>query len=121
MCIYCQHVPQEIRKKLDVRAIKCRFVGYLARSKGWKFWNPLTNEFLESAHARWLDESANENALVVDQGLIPDPPSDIYKLLNLIECDDAEQLIEALRTSLVLDDRSITKTVREQDVMCETV
>lgn len=27
------HVPQEMRKKLDHRAVKCQFGGYLARSK----------------------------------------------------------------------------------------
>lgn len=115
------HIPQELRKKLDERAVKCRFVGYLARSKGWKFWNPLTNEFLESAHARWLDESANDDAPVIDQHPVPDPPSNINKLLNLVEFEGTEQLIEALRTSLVLDDQSITATVREQDVVCNNV
>lgn len=39
------HVPVERRKKLDDRAVKMCFVGYLAGSKGWKFWNPVDNGF----------------------------------------------------------------------------
>lgn len=46
------HVPVEKRKKLDDRAVKCRFVGYLDGSKGWRFWNPVTDEFIDSAHAK---------------------------------------------------------------------
>lgn len=50
------HVPAEKRKKLDDRAQKCKFVGYLGGMKGWRFWDPVKDEFVESAHARWIDE-----------------------------------------------------------------
>lgn len=56
------HVPVEKRRELDHRGIKCRFVGYLAGSKGWKFWEPKTNSFMESAHARWLTEDASDTS-----------------------------------------------------------
>lgn len=96
-------------------------MGYLARSKGWKFWNPETNEFLESAHAKWLDESAGDSAPTVNVHPIPDPPSDIRKLLNEVECGDVLDLIETLKTSLVIHDRMITQAVCEQDSMCVRV
>lgn len=101
------HIPQELRKKLDRRAVKCRFVGYLARSKGWLFWNPITKEFIESAHAKWLDET-DESRLTNDHTEpVPDPPSDINKLLNSVENDEILNLVEILQ-SMKLDDPSIT-------------
>lgn len=51
------HVPVERRKRLDDRAVKMRFVGYLAVSKGWTFWTPVDNSFTESPHARWLTDN----------------------------------------------------------------
>lgn len=53
------HVPEERRKKLDDRAINCRFVSYLEVMKGQKFWVPVKNTFLESVHVGWLDEKEN--------------------------------------------------------------
>lgn len=115
------HVPQEIRQKLDHRAVKCKFVGYLARSKGWKFWNPETNEFLESAHARWLDESGSDVVPGQVDHPIPDPPSDINKLLNVVQYDEVEMLIEVLQSTMKIDDQRITETVQEQDNISEHV
>lgn len=68
-----------------------------------------------------MDESAGESAPGVHDHPIPDPPSDINKLLNLIDCDEVSKLVETLQTSLVIHDRNITQTVREQDSMCKTV
>lgn len=80
------HVPVEKRKKLDHRAVKSRFVGYLAGSKGWKFWEPSTNTFIESAHARWLTEEAGDSSMTESSRSqpIPDAPSSISKLLKSI-------------------------------------
>lgn len=115
------HVPQELRKKLDHRAIKCRFVGYLPRSKGWQFWNPATNLFLESAHAKWLSEGdAQDDAPRKTDEPIPDPPSDINKLLNYADGDAFSNLVTILET-LKLDDARITERVREQDTLSESV
>lgn len=50
------HVPAEKRKKLDDRAVKCCFIGYLAAMKGWQFWYDKTKTVLTLAHTRWLDE-----------------------------------------------------------------
>lgn len=95
------HVPVEERKKLDHRAIKCRFVGYLAGSKGWRFWEPGSNTFVESAHAKWLTKDVDEKVVENDPATsapIPNPPSTIHKLLNKISCE-AESLMEALHVS----------------------
>lgn len=78
------HVPQERRKKLDDRAVKCRFVGYVAGMKGWKFWNLITNSFLISSHARWLDEK--EQSITATSLPIPDPKSasSVDKILHTV-------------------------------------
>lgn len=95
------HVPVERSKKLDDRAVKMRFVGYLPQSKGWKFWNPVNNTFTESAHAKWLTEKVESE--LHDEGTsrtepVPDRPSTISKLLNAIDVGE-EELLEALEVS----------------------
>lgn len=116
------HIPAERRKKLDHRAVKARFVGYLAGSKGWKFWDPATNNFLESAHARWLTESASATATQGESRSepVPDPPSDISRLLNLTECEE-DLFLEALAVTYDLADSNVTGRIREQDRLVEGI
>ncbi|KAI7960379.1 hypothetical protein MJO29_005447 [Puccinia striiformis f. sp. tritici] len=45
------HIPVEKRRKLDDRAIKGIVIGHLSDSKGWCFWIPSANAFLNSAVA----------------------------------------------------------------------
>lgn len=94
-----------------------RFVGYLAGSKGWKFWQPDTNTFVKSAHAKWL--SGDFDNVGVEENPptsvpIPDPPSTIHKLLNVVGCEE-DSLMEALRVSYDLNNLSITRDIRDQD------
>lgn len=85
-------------------------MGYLARSKGWKFWNPETKEFIESAHAKWLDESVSEDkAPGQDEGPVPDAPSNINRLLNPVN-EAFVNLVTVLET-LGLNDSQITETI----------
>ncbi|PLW11695.1 hypothetical protein PCANC_18476 [Puccinia coronata f. sp. avenae] len=49
------HIPAEKRKKLDDRAHLGYAVYYLPNSKGWGFWVPLINDFVESAVATFPD------------------------------------------------------------------
>lgn len=118
------HVPVERRKKLDDRAIKMRFFGYLAGSKGWKFWNPIDNGFTESAHAKWLTEEGGDSVQLIDGSSrsepVPDRPNSISKLLNRLECEE-DGLLEALEVSYDLMDESISKVIRDQDGMVRDV
>lgn len=116
------HVPVEKRKKLDHRAVKCRFIGYLAGSKGWKFWEPKSNTFMESAHARWLEEEAADTSKddVSTSQPIPDPPASISKLLNMVDCEE-QQLVEALMTRYELKDDSITAIICGQDKLVRQI
>lgn len=117
------HVPVKKRKKLDDQAVKMRFVGYLEESKGWRFWNTVDNTYMESAHARWLVEDENAARTAVEPSRsepIPDRPSSISKLLNSVGCD-TDVLLQALEVSYDLNDASISKQIREQDLLVQEV
>ena len=43
-CVVYAHVPNEKRKKFDDKGIKCIFLGYNDRTKGYKLFNPNTGE-----------------------------------------------------------------------------
>ena len=43
-------------RKLDLRTISCYFVGYVERSRGYKFYNPTLRSFFEMENARFLEE-----------------------------------------------------------------
>ncbi|MCO5602592.1 hypothetical protein L7F22_056726 [Adiantum nelumboides] len=47
-CFAYAHIPQQLRGKLDDKAVKCTFVGYSSGSKGYRFYNPATNKIFES-------------------------------------------------------------------------
>ncbi|MCO5548104.1 hypothetical protein L7F22_001562 [Adiantum nelumboides] len=47
-CLAYAHIPQQLRGKLDDKAIKCIFVGYSSGSKGYRLYNPVTNKIFES-------------------------------------------------------------------------
>ncbi|MCO5575423.1 hypothetical protein L7F22_029224 [Adiantum nelumboides] len=47
-CLAYAHIPQQLRGKLDDKAIKCIFVGYNSGSKGYRLHNPATNKIFES-------------------------------------------------------------------------
>lgn len=116
-------MPVKRRKKLDHRAVKSRFVEYMAGSKGWKILEPVSNTFVESAHAEWLSEDlveSKENKNPTKSEPTPDPPSSIRKLLNLVSCEE-DSLLEALRVTYDLADRSTTKGLREQDRLVQEI
>ncbi|MCO5601748.1 hypothetical protein L7F22_055873 [Adiantum nelumboides] len=47
-CLAYAHIPQQLRGKLDDKAVKCIFVGYSSGSKGYRLYNPATNNNFES-------------------------------------------------------------------------
>ncbi|MCO5588812.1 hypothetical protein L7F22_042772 [Adiantum nelumboides] len=47
-CLAYAHIPQQLRGKLDDKAVKCIFVGYSSGSKGYRLYNPTTNKIFES-------------------------------------------------------------------------
>ncbi|MCO5570287.1 hypothetical protein L7F22_024005 [Adiantum nelumboides] len=47
-CLAYAHIPQQLRGKLDDKAVRCIFVGYSSGSKGYRLYNPATNKIFES-------------------------------------------------------------------------
>ena len=43
-------------RKLDSRTISCYFVGYVERSRGYKFYDPTIRLIFETGNARFLEE-----------------------------------------------------------------
>ncbi|XP_074336653.1 uncharacterized protein LOC141673816 [Apium graveolens] len=48
------YMPHE--NKLDSRTVSCYFVGYTERTKGFKFYDPLSKSFFETGNARFLED-----------------------------------------------------------------
>ena len=48
-------------RKLDSRTISCYFVGYVERSRGYKFYDPTLRLIFETGNARFLEEVEFEN------------------------------------------------------------
>lgn len=42
------HVPGELRRKLDPKAVACILVGYCETSKAYRMWNPVTKRIIIS-------------------------------------------------------------------------
>ncbi|MCO5583035.1 hypothetical protein L7F22_036941 [Adiantum nelumboides] len=47
-CLAYARIPQQLRGKLDDKAVKCIFVGYNSGSKGYRLYNLATNKIFES-------------------------------------------------------------------------
>ena len=40
------HIPSQKRQKLDDNSVKCIFVGYSVKTKGYRFYNSMTNKLI---------------------------------------------------------------------------
>jgi len=78
------HVPDEQRRKLDQKAVKCILVGYCETSKGYRMWNPTARKLIISRDvafdecATWKTESPEVS---VDYNLLF--PVDEIELVNI--------------------------------------
>ncbi|KAM0997730.1 hypothetical protein ACFX2C_007582 [Malus domestica] len=65
------HIPSEIRQKLDVKSVKCVFVGYATCDKGYKVFDPCTKKLILSRDVlfdetmTWNWKENSENPIVV--------------------------------------------------------
>ncbi|KAJ8624212.1 hypothetical protein MRB53_032742 [Persea americana] len=56
-CIAYAHVPDEKRKKLDDRGVKCVFLGVSAESKAYRLYNPVTKQIIISRDVIFYEEN----------------------------------------------------------------
>ncbi|MCO5609565.1 hypothetical protein L7F22_063795 [Adiantum nelumboides] len=57
-CLAYAHIPQQLRGKLDDKAVKCIFMGYSSGSKGYRLYNPATNKIFESSDVSFAETIA---------------------------------------------------------------
>ena len=57
-CLAYAHVPQQLRGKLDDKAVKCIFVGYSSGSKGYHLYDPVKQKLFESRDVVFVENSA---------------------------------------------------------------
>ncbi|MCO5548009.1 hypothetical protein L7F22_001465 [Adiantum nelumboides] len=57
-CLAYAHIPQQLRGKLDDKAVKCIFVWYSSGSKGYRLYNPATNKIFESRDVIFAETTA---------------------------------------------------------------
>ncbi|MCO5578866.1 hypothetical protein L7F22_032713 [Adiantum nelumboides] len=57
-CLAYAHIPQQLRGKLDDKAVKLIFVGYSSGSKGYRLYNPATNKIFESRDVTFAEATA---------------------------------------------------------------
>ena len=62
-------MPEQKRSKLDKKAIKCMFVGYSQKSKGYKFHNPDTHKMLLSRDVIFLESTFGNSELAKETGI----------------------------------------------------
>lgn len=55
-CLAYLHNPSQGRNKLAPRAEKCVMIGYASKTKGYRLWNPKTQDVIESKHVRFNEE-----------------------------------------------------------------
>jgi hypothetical protein len=56
------HVLDELRRKLDPKAVECIFVGYCENSKSFRMWNPATRRIIISRDVIFKEETVNQEA-----------------------------------------------------------
>ncbi|MCO5590763.1 hypothetical protein L7F22_044738 [Adiantum nelumboides] len=54
-CVCYVHVPNEARKKMEPKAIKCIFLGYPIEKKGYKCYDPTTRQVYVSRDVRFCE------------------------------------------------------------------
>ncbi|MCO5575348.1 hypothetical protein L7F22_029148 [Adiantum nelumboides] len=57
-CLAYAHIPQQLRGKLDDKAVECIFVEYSSGSKGYRLYNPTTNKIFESHDVIFAETTA---------------------------------------------------------------
>ncbi|KAI7933532.1 hypothetical protein MJO28_017620, partial [Puccinia striiformis f. sp. tritici] len=108
------HIPAEKRQKLDDRAVEGRVIAYLPNSKGWCFWIPKSNGFINSAVAKFLDTDDKDlvPALITTTAIHP-KKNDLSFIVNRFQLGDFSDEIlvdqqEALVEALLADSHDYT-------------
>jgi hypothetical protein len=120
------HIPQELRKKLDVRAQRGHVVAYLGVSKGWRLWVPDRNKFIKSTMVHFPEElesvpttslestelspeqnqpnpSVNSKPNKVSEQVLPENKMSLKHVMNLMKLGDFTHEVEFHDQELIID------------------
>jgi hypothetical protein len=84
LCIYFEHIPEELKKKPHNRSKKCIFTKYSEKSKSYIIYNPDTKKFLVSKDVEFLENrssSDQENETLDNQNKM----QQIYEQTKILE------------------------------------
>lgn len=59
-CIAYSHIPDQKRKKLDDKGMKCIFLGVSEESKAYRLFNPITKKIIISRDVLFDEETSWE-------------------------------------------------------------
>eukprot|EP01018_Ginkgo_biloba_P000406 Gb_07443 [translate_table: standard] len=79
------HIPDKKRKKLDAKSQLCIVVGYSEETKGYRFYNPITKQFIVSRDVlfneggawQWKEGVQQEKPVIeeIEDDITPPPPT----------------------------------------------
>lgn len=55
-CLGYAHIPKQNRNKLDSRAKECIIVGYSNQTKGYRLWDPVVDDIIQTKHVEFVEE-----------------------------------------------------------------
>lgn len=55
-CLAIVHVTKHGKHKLDSRGKECVMVGYSNQTKGYRLWDPITDDVIQSKHVKFVEE-----------------------------------------------------------------
>ncbi|MCO5579718.1 hypothetical protein L7F22_033578 [Adiantum nelumboides] len=90
-CLAYAHIPQQLRGKLDDKAVKCIFVGYSSGSKGYRLYNPATNKIFESRDVIFVETTAQPMVAFDEPHM---QTQDVFEgfLLSFVENQESQQV-----------------------------
>ncbi|KAG6500760.1 hypothetical protein ZIOFF_040613 [Zingiber officinale] len=106
------HLQDSQRSKLDAKAVKCVFVGYDERRKGWRCLDPTTNKCVVSRNVIF-DEISSYN--------FEEPPREENDMVTLPLAKLDRQKETEMRPMAALESHSRSRTILEYDGESSTV
>lgn len=87
-CTVYAHVPDQLRKKLDQKAVKCLFMGYGVNKKGYRLFDLNKREVITARDCIFIKDSDRECSSAIDS----------REVVNEIKSSDDTQKVEKVKS-----------------------